>query len=60
MPTWMSAIDQFTPGKSLGLGFLLAALNPKNLTLTLAAAASIAAAGLSSTDSFTSCSPFSS
>ncbi len=52
MPTWMSAIDQFTPGKSLGLGFLLAALNPKNLTLTLAAAASIAAAGLSSTDSY--------
>jgi threonine/homoserine/homoserine lactone efflux protein len=52
MPKWMSAIDQFTAGKSLGLGFLLAALNPKNLTLTLAAAASIAAAGLSSTDSY--------
>jgi len=52
MPKWMSAIDQFTPGKSVGLGFLLAALNPKNLTLTLAAAASIAAAGLSSTDSY--------
>ena len=52
MPKWMSAIDQFTPGKSLGLGFLLAALNPKNLTLTLAAAASIAAVGLSSTDSY--------
>ncbi len=52
MPKWMSAIDQFTPGRSLGLGFLLAALNPKNLTLTLAAAASIAAAGLSSSDSY--------
>ena len=53
MPKWMSAIDQFTPSRSLGLGFLLAALNPKNLTLTLAAAASIAvAAGLSSTDSY--------
>ena len=52
MPTWMSAIDQFTAGKSLGLGFLLAALNPKNLTLTLAAATSIAGAGLSSTDSY--------
>jgi Sap, sulfolipid-1-addressing protein len=52
MPKWMSAIDQFTPGKSVGLGFLLAAVNPKNLTLTLAAAASIAAAGLSSSDSY--------
>jgi Sap, sulfolipid-1-addressing protein len=39
MPKWMSAIDQFSAGKSLGLGFLLAALNPENLTLTLAAAA---------------------
>ena len=52
MPKWMSAIDQFTAARSLGLGFLLAALNPKNLTLTLAAAASIAAAGLSSSDSY--------
>ena len=52
MPKWMAAIDQFTPGKSVGLGFLLAALNPKNLTLTLAAAASIAASGLSSTDAY--------
>jgi Sap, sulfolipid-1-addressing protein len=52
MPKWMSAIDQFTPGRSLGLGFLLAALNPKNLTLTVAAAAAIAAGGLSSTDSY--------
>ncbi len=52
MPKWMAAVDQFTPGKSLGLGFLLAALNPKNLTLTLAAAAAIATAGLSSTDQY--------
>ena len=52
MPKWMAAIDKFAPGKSLGLGFLLAALNPKNLTLTLAAAATIATAGLSSTDSY--------
>lgn len=52
MPKWMATIDQFAPGKSLGLGFLLAALNPKNLTLTLAAAATIATAGLSSTDTY--------
>lgn len=52
LPKWMAAIDQFTAGKSLGFGFLLSALNPKNLTLTLAAAAAIAAAGLSSGDSY--------
>jgi len=52
MPNWMAAINQFTLGKSIGLGFLLAALNPKNLTLTLAAAAAIATAGLSNTDEY--------
>ncbi|MET0146440.1 MAG: GAP family protein [Ilumatobacteraceae bacterium] len=46
MPTWMQAIDRFTVGKSLGLGAALSGLNPKNLALTLAAAASIAQAGL--------------
>jgi hypothetical protein len=52
MPKWMAAIDKFNAGRSLVMGFVLAAVNPKNLTLTLAAAASIAAAGLSSTDSY--------
>ena len=37
----------FTAGKSLGLGALLSGVNPKNLALTLASAASIAQAGLS-------------
>lgn len=46
MPKWMSSVDHFTPGKSLGLGGLLSAANPKNLALTLAAAASVAQAGL--------------
>jgi threonine/homoserine/homoserine lactone efflux protein len=46
-PTWMQSIDQFTAGKSLGLGVALSAANPKNLALTFAAAASIAQAGLS-------------
>jgi threonine/homoserine/homoserine lactone efflux protein len=46
MPAWMSSIDRFTPGKSLGLGVLLSGVNPKNLALTMAAAASIAQAGL--------------
>ena len=47
MPKWMSAIDRFTAGKSFGLGALLSSVNPKNLGLTLAAATSIARAGLS-------------
>ena len=47
MPTWMAAIDRFTAGKSFGLGALLSGINPKNLGLTLAAASSIARAGLS-------------
>ena len=47
MPKWMAAIDQFTAGRSLGLGVLLSGVNPKNLALTLAAAASLAQAGLS-------------
>jgi threonine/homoserine/homoserine lactone efflux protein len=47
MPKWMATIDAFTPAKSTGFGVVLSALNPKNLALTLAAAASIAQADLS-------------
>jgi hypothetical protein len=47
MPKFMSALDQFAPGKSLVLGAALSGANPKNLALTLAAAATIAQAGLS-------------
>lgn len=46
LPKWMSTIDSFAPGKSLVLGAALSGANPKNLALTLAAAASIAQAGL--------------
>ncbi|MCB1005295.1 MAG: GAP family protein [Acidimicrobiales bacterium] len=42
LPTWMARIDELPPGKALGAGVLLSAVNPKNLVLTLAAAASIA------------------
>ena len=45
-PAWMAAIDGFTPVRSLGFGALLSGVNPKNLALTLAAAATIAQAGL--------------
>ena len=50
LPKWMATIDTFTPGKSLGLGALLSGVNPKNLALTAAAAASVAQAGLSGAD----------
>jgi threonine/homoserine/homoserine lactone efflux protein len=46
MPGWMSTIDGFTPGRSLVLGAALSGVNPKNLALTAAAAATIAQAGL--------------
>jgi len=49
-PGWMSAIDDFTAAKACGVGLVLSAVNPKNLGLTVAAAASIGSAGLSSGD----------
>jgi threonine/homoserine/homoserine lactone efflux protein len=50
LPKWMSTIDSFAPGKSLALGALLSGVNPKNLALTAAAAASIAQADMSAGD----------
>jgi Sap, sulfolipid-1-addressing protein len=46
MPRWMAGIDRLEPGGALGLGALLSAVNPKNAGLTIAAAATIAGAGL--------------
>ena len=46
LPKWMQAIDTFGPGKALGLAVLLSAINPKNLLLTVAAAAAIAQTGV--------------
>ena len=45
-PKWMAALDTFGPGKSLGLGAALSGVNPKNLVLTIGAAAAIAQTGL--------------
>ncbi len=50
MPKWMGAIDGFTPGKALGAGVLLSALNPKNLLLAVGAAATIAQTGIATSD----------
>lgn len=46
LPKWMSAIDGMPPGKAFMLGALLSGVNPKNLTLAVAAALAISQAGL--------------
>ena len=50
LPKWMRTIDGFTAGRSLGMGVALSGVNPKNLLLTVGAAAAIAQAGASSGD----------
>lgn len=47
MPKWMRAIDRFTAVRSLVFGVVLSAINPKNLALTIAAAAAIGQTGIS-------------
>jgi len=46
LPSWMAAIDRFTPPKILGLGLALSAANAKNVPVTIAAGASISGAGI--------------
>ncbi len=52
MPPWMATIESFSSGKSFGFAALLAGLNPKNLGLTLAAALTIAQAGVPGSQSW--------
>jgi hypothetical protein len=47
MPKWMGTIDRVRPPMAVGLGALLAGLNPKNLLLGVAGAAAIAQTGIS-------------
>jgi hypothetical protein len=42
MPKWMDGIAEFRPGRSLGTGLALGSVNPKNVVVGLAAAATIA------------------
>jgi len=49
-PSWMATIDTATAPRAALLGLALSGANPKNLALTLAAAASIAEAGLDQAD----------
>jgi threonine/homoserine/homoserine lactone efflux protein len=46
LPKWMEAIDRFTATRSIGFGALLSGVNPKNLVLTVGAAAAIAQTGI--------------
>jgi threonine/homoserine/homoserine lactone efflux protein len=46
LPSWMAAVDTMTGPRALALGAALSALNPKNLTLCLAAGLTIGAGGL--------------
>ena len=45
-PKWMAAIDDFTFVKALGLGFLLSAVNPKNLIMAAGAGVAIGSAAV--------------
>lgn len=47
MPKWMKAIDTISFPMAFGLGFLLAAVNPKNLLMAASAGTEIGGAGLS-------------
>ncbi len=50
LPKWMQSIDRFTPGRATAMGVALSAVNPKNLLLTVGAAAAIAQTGIGSRD----------
>ncbi|MGB0113036.1 MAG: GAP family protein [Ilumatobacteraceae bacterium] len=50
LPAWMASIDDLAGPKALGLGFVLSAVNPKNLGLTIAATATIGGAGLTGSE----------
>jgi threonine/homoserine/homoserine lactone efflux protein len=50
MPKWMGAVDAFSPAKAFVAGIALVAVNPKNLIITIAAAATISQSGLSGSD----------
>jgi threonine/homoserine/homoserine lactone efflux protein len=46
LPKWMRTIDTFTPARAAGIAAVLSGVNPKNLLLTVGAAAAIAQTGV--------------
>jgi threonine/homoserine/homoserine lactone efflux protein len=53
IPPWMAKIEALDPVKAFGLGFLLSAVNPKNLLLAVAAGVTIGSSGLTSSQTVT-------
>lgn len=49
-PSWMEGLQDCAPGKAVVLGFLLGGINPKNLMLTLGAAATLGASSLGASE----------
>lgn len=58
MPKWLATVESLSPVKAVGLAVVLAAVNPKNLILTLGAAAGLAQLGLSNSDAIVSIAVF--
>jgi hypothetical protein len=54
LPKWMQGLDSMTPLRTLGLGVLLSGLNPKNLVLTIGAAAGLGQLDISTGDAVVS------
>jgi hypothetical protein len=54
MPRWMDGVEDLEPGKALGLGLLLAGVNPKNLILTVGASTGLAQLGVETADAVVS------
>lgn len=54
LPKWMDKADSIKPLRATGLAFLLGAVNPKNLILTMAAATAIGQVDAGSADQLTS------
>ncbi len=52
LPAWTKQVDHFDAPRSAALGFALAAINPKNLLLTVSAASLIAQSGIPDGDEF--------
>jgi hypothetical protein len=50
MPAWLTTVEAMSPVKAFGLAVALAAVNPKNLILTLGAATGLAQLRLSTSD----------
>ena len=50
MPKWMASVDTLSPGRALGLAVLMAGVNPKNLMLTVVAAAGLAQLDVSTSE----------